>query len=409
MRIAEINIAMDGSTGKIMLQIAQTARNDGYEVKTFSPVVFSKVKKNKSVLPKEHMEFGFFFENGVHRCLGTLLGYNGCFSHFGTWQLIRQLERFQPDIIHLHNLHGFCINLPMLFRYIKRNNIRVVWTLHDCWPFTGHCPYFMMAECDRWKTGCHHCPQPRVYPRMYLDTSKRMYTLKKKWFSGVKNMTLVTPSDWLEDLTKQSFLKDYPVEVINNGIDLDVFQPTSSDFRNRYGITQDKHILLGVTFGWNARKGLDVFIELAKRLDSSYQIVLVGTDDRVDVQLPTNIISIHRTQNQKELAEIYSSADLFVNPTREDNYPTVNMECLACGTPVLTFRTGGSPEIVDGTCGCVVDCDNVDAMEKEIQRICVEHPYSRSACCKRAISFDMNEKFQKYLSLYENASSNITT
>lgn len=401
MRIAEINIAMDGSTGKIMLQIAQIARNDGYEVKTFSPVVFSKVKKNKKVLPKEHTEFGFFFENGVHRCLGTLLGYNGCFSHIGTWLLIKKLKEFQPDIIHLHNLHGFCINLPMIFRYIKRNSIRVVWTLHDCWSFTGHCPHFTMAECDRWKTGCHHCPQPRVYPKMYLDTSKRMYALKKKWFSGVKNMTLVTPSEWLADLTKQSFLKDYPVEVINNGIDLDIFQPTSSDFRNRYGITQDKHILLDVTFGWNARKGLDVFIELAKRLDSSYQIVLVGTDDRVDAQLPTNIISIHRTQNQKELAEIYTAADLFVNPTREEVLGMVNIESLACGTPVVTFNSGGSPETINETCGRVVACDDVDSLVYQIKLICKNDSFTEKECRKRARHFEMNGKFQDYINIYE--------
>ena len=401
MRIAEINIAMDGSTGKIMFQIAQIARNNGYEVKTFSPVVFSKVKKIKKVLPKEHTEFGFSFENGVHRCLGTLLGYNGCFSHIGTWLLVKQLKEFQPDIIHLHNLHGFCINLPMLFRYIKRNSIRVVWTLHDCWPFTGHCPHFTMAECDRWKTGCHHCPQPRVYPKMYLDTSKRMYALKKKLFSGVNNMTLVTPSEWLADLTKQSFLKDYPVEVINNGIDLDIFQPTSSDFRNRYGITQDKHLLLGVTFGWNARKGLDVFIELAKRLDSSFQIVLVGTDDRVDAQLPTNIISIHRTQNQKELAEIYTAADLFVNPTREEVFGMVNIESLACGTPVITFNSGGSPETIDETCGRVVVCDDMDSLVYQIKLICEYGSFTGEQCRKRAKHFEMNGKFQDYINIFE--------
>ena len=401
MKIAEINIVKNGSTGKIMLQIAQAARSAGDEVTTYSPVVFSKTPAAKENLPVGHEEFGFFLENGIHRALGTLFGNNGCFSTCGTRQLIRKLKKLQPDIIHLHNLHGFCINLPMLFRYIKKSNIPVIWTLHDCWAFTGHCPHFTMAKCDRWMTGCHHCPQPRVYPKMYLDTSKRMYALKKKWFSGVKNMTLVTPSEWLADLTKQSFLKDYPVEVINNGIDLGVFQPTSSDFRNRYGITQDKHLLLGVTFGWNARKGLDVFIELAKRLDRSYQIVLVGTDDRVDAQLPTNIISIHRTQNQKELAEIYTAADLFVNPTREEVLGMVNIESLACGTPVVTFNSGGSPETIDETCGRVVACDDVDALEKEIQRICVERPYSQEACLKRAKSFNMSTKFKEYLKLYE--------
>ena len=401
MKIAQINFVTYGSTGKIMLQIAQTARQHGHQVKTFSTVEFSKFGRKHLTMPEGHMEFGSFWENGIHHYCGTLLGLDGCFSQLGTRQLIRALEEFQPYIIHLHNLHGFRQNLPMLFHYIKKRNIRVVWTLHDCWTFTGHCPYFTTIKCDRWKTGCHHCPQPGVYPKMILDTSRIMYGLKKKWFSGVHEMTIVTPSQWLADLTKQSFLKDYPVRVINNGIDLNVFKPTPSDFRTRYRIAQEKHILLGVAFGWGERKGQDVFVELARRLDDSYQIVLVGTNEAVDAQLPENIISIHQTQNQMELAEIYTAADLFVNPTREENYPTVNMEAIACGTPVLTFRTGGSPEILDETCGCVVDCDDVDAMEQAIRRICAERPYSLEACLKRAKSFDMKIKFEEYVKLYE--------
>jgi glycosyltransferase involved in cell wall biosynthesis len=228
-----------------------------------------------------------------------------------------------------------------------------------------------------------------------------MHNRKKALFSGL-DMTIVTPSQWLADLVKQSFLKDYPVKVIHNGIDLSVFRPTPSNFREKYGIARDKKILLGVAFGWGARKGLDVFIDLAHRLDPDhYQIVLVGTDENTDKQLPENIISIHRTQNQAELAEVYTAADLFVNPTREENYPTVNMEALACGTPVLTFRTGGSPEILDETCGAVVACDDVDAMEREIIRICAEAPYSEAACLKRAEGFDHNQRFEEYIHLYE--------
>jgi glycosyltransferase involved in cell wall biosynthesis len=230
-----------------------------------------------------------------------------------------------------------------------------------------------------------------------------MHKRKKKLFSGL-NMTIITPSQWLADLVKQSFLKNYPVRVIHNGIDLSVFKPTPSDFRKRYGIALEKKILLGVAFGWGARKGLDVFIDLAKRLDDKYyQIVLVGTDDNVDKQLPDSIISIHRTQNQAELAEIYTAADLFVNPTREENYPTVNMESLACGTPVLTFRTGGSPECIDEYCGAVVDCDDVDAMEREIIRICSDAPYSKEDCLKRAASFDHHKRFEEYIQLYESS------
>ena len=226
-----------------------------------------------------------------------------------------------------------------------------------------------------------------------------LYERKKQLLSGL-DLTIITPSQWLADLVKQSFLKEYPVKVIHNGIDLSVFRPTPSDFREKYHIPEDKFVLLGVAFGWGRRKGLDVFVELSRRLDpEKYQIVLVGTDDAVDKNLPENILSIHRTQNQQELAEVYTAADLFVNPTREDNYPTVNMEAIACGTPVVTFDTGGSPESVDEGTGVVVECDDVDAMEREISFIRRERPFAPEACCERAKQFDKNLRFQEYLNL----------
>lgn len=402
MRIAQINMIPYGSTGNIMLQIAQTAREEGHEALSLTTVPFDKKEKKKKEAEKL-VYWGSIEENRTHYYLGSLLGRNGCYTKRGTRQLIRMLEQFQPDVIHLHNLHKFCINLPLLFAYIKRNSIRTIWTLHDCWSFTGQCPCFDMVACEKWKTGCHHCPQLGVYPRSRIDNTKRMYQMKKKWFTGVKDMTLVTPSCWLADLTRESFLKDYPVQVIRNGIDLSVFKPIESDFRKKYSI-ENKIILLGVSLGWSKRKGLDVFIELSKRLDVNYQIVLIGTDEAAERLLPDNIIAIRRTANQKELAQIYSAADLFVNPTREDNFPTVNMEALACGTPVVTFRTGGSPEALDETCGSVVDCDDVDAMEKEIRRICTTKPFSKDTCLKRAAQFDRNVKFKEYVDLYENCS-----
>ena len=310
------------------------------------------------------------------------------------------LKENHTELIHLHNLHGHFICFPIFFRFIKKHNIPVIWTLHDCWSFTGRCPHFVMMKCDRWKKGCHNCLYPgKSYPQSYIDTSCMMWSLKKKYFTGINHCILVTPSQWLADLVKQSFLKGYPVKVINNGIDLSVFKPTESGFREKYGL-EDVKIVLGVASGWGKRKGLDVFIELAKRLLDDYRIVLVGTDDNVDKQLPSNIISIHRTQNQKELAEIYTAANVFANPTREDTFPTVNMESLACGTPVVTFRTGGCPEILDETCGSVVDCDDVGALEIEIRRICDEKPYSVEACLARAQKFDMNDRFKEYLDLY---------
>lgn len=403
MKVVEINMVAEGSTGKIMLQIGETARRAGHSVVTFSTHVFStKYTKLPPAPNAMHKYYGTYFENMIHNVCAHVTGINGKYSKFATWRLIRQIKKFKPDIIHLHNLHAFCICLPLLFRYIKKNNIKVVWTLHDCWAFTGHCPHFTMVKCDKWKTGCYKCPQYNDnYLRTYVDGSYKNFILKKKWFTGVKNMTLVTPSQWLADLVKQSFLKEYPVKVINNGIDLSVFKPTESNFREKYNIPKEKYILLGVAFGWGVRKGLDVFIELSKRLPENYQIVLVGTDDNTDKQLPQNIISIHRTQNQIELAEIYTAADLFVNPTREEVLGLVNVEALACGTPVITFNSGGSPECVDETCGSVVACDDIDMLEREIKHICIDKPYSKNACLERAKHFDMNERFQEYIELYK--------
>lgn len=398
MYIAEINMTWLGSTGQIMLSIAEKLRKNNINAQSYSPHELSRCE---SVLPY-HKYYGTYAGRKFHNLFGRITGLNGIASITDTQHLIRMLKKNNTDVLHLHNLHSYCINLPLLFRYIKKNKLKVVWTLHDCWSFTGHCPHFDMIGCDKWKTGCYHCPQYREYPQSLIDSSKRMYQLKKKWFTGVENMTLVTPSEWLAGLVKQSFLKDYPIRVINNGIDLEVFKPTPSNFRETYGCG-DKKIVLGVAFGWGARKGLDVFLDLEKRLDSErYQIVLVGTDENVDKQLPNTVISIHRTQNQTELAKIYTAADVFVNPTREENYPTVNMEALACGTPVLTFQTGGSPEILDVTCGSVVPKNDIDALYREIIRICETAPYSIEACLKKAKQFDKNEKFQEYIDLYRN-------
>lgn len=396
MNVININACNFGSTGGIMRSISQRADDCGYNAVVCCP----KSRDNAARKSPSDLRVGNRLSRNMHLKLAELCGLDGIFSIFSTRKLINKIKCFAPSIIHLHNLHGSYINLPLLFRYIKKYDIPVVWTLHDCWSFTGHCPYFDMVECDKWETGCSNCPQYREYPKSLFDNSRFMYRLKRRWFTGVKHLTLVTPSKWLADLTRNSFLKNYPVKVINNGIDLSIFKPTLSDFRKKYDV-EDKFIVLGVAFDWGRRKGLDVFVELAKRLDGEkYQIVLVGTDDDVDEQLPSNIISIHRTQNQAQLAEIYSVADIFVNPTREENYPTVNMEALACGTPVLTFRTGGSPEILDETCGSVVPRDDVDAMEREIIRICETRPYSEVACAKRAQCFDKDARFNEYIELY---------
>ena len=399
MKIAEINMCSHGSTGKIMFGIAECAREKGHIVETYSGYIYSKVDKSKPEKIPNHNLFGSKFGSFLHAALGKVFAKNGFYSYWDTKKLIRQLKKYNPDVLHLHNLHAFCINLPLLFKYIKKNDVRTVWTLHDCWAFTGHCPHFDMIGCEKWRTGCGGCTIYKDYPKVYWDNSKAMFKKKRKMFTGVENMTLVTPSAWLADLVKQSFLKDYPVKVINNGIDLNIFKPTKSNFREKYNC-KDKFIVLGVAFGWGKRKGLDVFLELAKRLDERFQIVLVGTDENVDKQLPQNIISIHRTQNQTELAGIYTVADVFVNPTREEVLGLVNIESLACGTPVITFKTGGSPESIDETCGIVVEKNDIDGMHNAIMKVKENSPFSREDCLNRAKSFDKETKFIKYIELY---------
>lgn len=394
-RIVEVNLGNFGSTGGIMKNIARTAEARGDKVIQIYPDSPScKINDGDYIITS-------YFWQRVYQKLAFHLGFSGRFAYFETKRCLKFIKSLKPDIIHFHNLHNEYINLPLVFRYIKKHNVKVVWTLHDCWAFTGHCPHFTMNKCDKWKIGCYKCDRYREYPASLFDNSKKMYKLKKKWFTGVKDLTIVTPSEWLSNLVKQSFLGGYDVRVINNGIDLAVFKPTASDFRKKHGISEDKFVLLGVAFDWGKRKGLDVFTGLSKRLDEKkYQIVLVGTNEEIDRELPSNIISIHRTQNQTELAEIYTAVDLFVNPTREENYPTVNMEAIACGTPVITFNTGGSPECIDEKSGSVVECDDIDRMESEIMRICETAPFSKENCIGQSRKFDMNDCFKKYIDLY---------
>lgn len=398
MRIVQINGGAKGSTGKIMMGIAEVARAQGHEVMCASPITTTNRDAGEDC---GYYRIGTFNSRRLNVALARITGFNGCFAWFETYKLLKKIDEFNPDIIQLHNLHDSYINLPMLFSYIKKHNVPTVWTLHDCWAFTGQCPHFTIVKCDKWKVGCHNCPQYKEYPASLYDNTKKMWQLKKKWVTGVKNMTIVTPSKWLAGLARESYLKPYPIEVINNGIDLHVFKPTHSNFREQYGIPGDKYIVLGVSFAWGYRKGLDCFVEMAEKLGERYQIVLVGTDDEIDKNLPQSIISIHRTQNQKELAEIYSAADVFAMPTREENYPTVNMEAIACGTPVVTFDTGGSPEMLDDKTGIVVEVNNIEVTEKAIKDICEKKRCNdEDYIVAYSKKFNMQKKFTDYIELY---------
>ena len=391
MKVVQINATCGiGSTGKICVGISQVLTEHNIE----NYILYS----NRS----NGYKYGIPCSNEsyikVQALKARIMGNYGFNSKSATRKMIEELERIKPNLVHIHNIHGHDCNLGMLFKYLKSKKIKIVWTFHDCWAFTAYCPHFTMVKCDEWKTQCSQCVQKKEYTWIF-DRSSYVYHKKKELLQGL-NLTIVTPSRWLADLVKQSFLKEYDIEVINNGIDIEIFNPVASKFREKHNL-EDKRIILGVSFDWSFKKGMDVFLELSKRLPSDYVVVLVGTNDEVDQKLPENILSIHRTQSQQELAEIYSAADVFINPTREDTYPTVNMEAIACGTPVITFNTGGSPEMIDETCGSIINCDDIDAFEKEILRICTEDVYKKEECVKKATRFEQKERFKEYLDLYE--------
>ena len=396
MKIVEINGTNYSSTGNIALNIAKKARKEDFEVYTCckNSLKSSQFKHDNQIV------IGSRYERLISEQLAQLSGLSGSFNWLGTKQFINKLEEIKPDLVHLHIMHDTYINLEMLFKYLSRNKIPVVWTFHDCWAFTGKCPYFEMDKCDKWKSGCYNCPQTKKYPESYfMDMTKPLWHKKNRMFNSIENLTIVTPSEWLSDYVKESFLKSHDLRVINNGINLDIFKPVKSDFRKKYNV-EDKYLLLGVGYNWSPRKGLDSFIELSKRLDDRFKIVLVGTNDKIDETLPDNIISIHRTYNQAELVEIYSSCDLFVNPTMEENFPTVNIEAIACGLPVITYKTGGSPEIIDETCGRVVEKGNIDKLYEGIMDI-YKHPFDKNCCLKRSQLYNMNDKFEEYVKLYK--------
>lgn len=395
-KVLQINsVCGIGSTGRIVVEIHRLLKKKGHE----SYVAYGRDYARDC---DSAIRIGNNLDNYMHVVATRLFDVHGFASKKATADFIKKVEKINPDIIHLHNIHGYYINIELLFKYIKEANKPVVWTLHDCWAFTGHCAHFDYIGCDRWKKGCYKCPQKKNYPSsILLDNSKRNFERKKELFTGVKNMVIVTPSKWLAGLVKESLLREYPIRVINNGIDLEVFKPTKSDFREKFGL-ENKFIILGVANVWNKRKGYDYFIKLSEMLNQDEVIVMVGLTEKQKKNLPENIIGITRTHNAEELAKIYSAADVFVNPTLEDNFPTTNLEALACGTPVITFNTGGSPECIDESCGVVVEKGELGELRNVLAKIKnrgkLDYTYQ---CIKYANKFFERENiYNKYYNIY---------
>ena len=391
MKIAQINtVCGNGSVGRITVDIYQALKKKGHD---------GKIYYGRRTAPEgvETENFGSNLDMGMHVLSTFFTGTHGFSSKKQTEVLIESLKAYDPDLIHIHNIHGFYLNVEKLFAYFKTCGKPVVWTLHDCWSFTGHCAYFDYAACDKWKTGCEKCPQYRSsYPyALFKDGSKENFARKKDAFCGVKGLTIVTPSKWLGEMIKESYLKEYPVKVIPNGIDLDKFVPQESPKR-------EKHLILGVANVWDRRKGLDYLKELSKELDSEkYEVAVVGVSKKQIKELPEGMIGIEHTQNVEELMQLYSQASVFANPTLEDNFPTTNLEALACGTPVVTFATGGSVESVDDTCGRVVPQKDLHALKAAVTELCEKVETMREACRKRALLYNKYDRFGEYLNLYE--------
>lgn len=331
-----------GSTGRICGDFAEEMTAAGHVVKIAYGRGVVPEKYQKYAVPISH-KFAVYIN--VLSC--RLFDNDGFCAKLATEKLIEKIVDYDPDEIHLHNLHGYYINIEILFDYLKRCNKRIFWTLHDCWAFTGHCPHFTVAKCEQWKILCTHCSQTRNYPASYfMDNCKSNFLRKRAAFSGVPNMVLITPSHWLANLVKQSFLKEYKIEVRYNKIDTTVFKPTPSDFREKYGLS-DRKIILGVSSTWDERKGLNDFLKLLTLLGDSYTIVLVGLNEKQIKKMPEKIIKLPRTNSTMELAKIYTAADLFVNPSKEETFGLTTVEALSCGTKAIVYKDTACEEVVN--------------------------------------------------------------
>ena len=397
-KLLQINsVVNSGSTGRIAEEIGQTAIAAGWE----SYIAYGR---NDRPSMSELIKIGNDWDIRMHGLQTRLFDRHGLGSKSATRELIGKIDKIAPNIIHLHNIHGYYINIEILFKYLHETNIPVVWTFHDCWPITGHCSHFSFVGCEKWKNQCFSCQQKTSYPASWLiDRSEKNFNLKKQLFTSLSNLTLVPVSEWMSGILKESFLHNYPIKIIHNGINTDVFKPLACDaFRTKHHF-ENKFILLAVASIWSPRKGLKDFIALSNLIDNDYQIVLVGLTKKQIEQLPDNMLGIERTESVEELAEIYAASDVYVNPTYEDNFPSTNLESLACGTPVITYNTGGSPEAIDELTGIVVEQGDIPKLMEAINQIKEKGKQSYiEACVNRAHwLYKKEDRYREYIELYE--------
>ena len=359
------SVAGFGSTGRIAAEKCRELMARGHEC----VLAFGREKANCDDIPT--VQIGSSLDFKLHGVRNRLLDDHGFGSKAATRRFLKWVKQYDPDVIWLHNIHGYYIHIGLLFGYLRSCGKKIIWTLHDCWAFTGHCSYFDFLGCDKWRTGCHDCPQKGSYPASFLrDNSCGNFEKKKALFTGVPNLTLTVPSYWLESRVKQSFLRDYPVEVVYNTINTELFKPTPGDFRKKHGL-EKKKVILGVASVWDERKGLKDFIALSEKLDDRYQIVLIGLTEAQIAALPANILGLPRTNSMRELAQAYTAADVFVNPSAEETFGMTAMEARCCGTEAIVYQDTACEEIVNRFGGVAVPkgaehlCAAIEKLTKE--------------------------------------------
>ena len=398
--ILQINSTVNvGSTGRIAEQIGAKAMAQGWE----SYIAYGRAGGASS---STTIRIGSVVGVWLHALLTRFTDKHGLFSIIATKRLIRKIKIISPDIIHLHNIHGYYISYKILFDYLHKANIPVVWTLHDCWSMTGHCAHFVGADCQKWQMQCYDCPLSWAYPRAKVDNSRINYKIKRKAFSSLgKKLHLVSVSKWLNEIVDRSFFAGSGAwqHIINNGVNTALFAPCGDTKRSEYNLG-NKKIVISVASVWSVKKGLHDMCKLASMLSDDYQVVLIGLSQSQAESVSSQVLALPRTNNVEALAEWYSAADIFVNLTYEDTYPTTNLEAISCGTPVVTYRTGGSPESVTLHTGCVVEQGDLEGVVKAIEELCVEdREQLRKRCREYAIEhFDSNRNYEKYIDLYEN-------
>lgn len=395
MKVLQINsVCGKGSTGRIAVQISDYLNQ--HDVENYIAYGFGETDRPNTFY------FGNSLDAHLHSFMSRKLGWQGKMSHIPTWHLIQYMERINPDIVHLHNIHGHYMNYKMLFQYLKKKNCQVVWTFHDCWPVTGKCAHFTEIKCEKWKTGCFECPQLDRYPDSERDRSRKSYLEKKVAFTSIPNLHIVTVSNWLKSVAEASFLSKADIRCIYNGVDTGRFSFHKSSIREQYQL-QGKFIILSAASVWNKGKGLDQFIALSKKLQEDEIIVLIGVTPDQQKCLPENVIGIPAVSDQTVLAQWYSVADVYINFSIEETFGLVVAEAIACGTPAIVMNSTACPEVVGADTGFVVEPLEIDAVQDAIEMIKTRGKEIYSPKCKERIQqlFSLELMQRRYYELYK--------